>query len=164
MVRGRPGTGLKLMVRRLNLLPTSDIEVAGLLSQLMAPVGARGTALLNVGLWYGPLSRQRAFGDGGDEAQRRALRLLDAGVSALVRVACSATGWPRILWREQLPQHFATQSGRYSVGASPLPVAAATLVRPVTDPLLRGPLRHPRVFRTMHGPRSYVDLLIYHAR
>ena len=36
-----------------------------------------------------------------------ALGLLSTGVRSLVALACRRTHWPRVLWREHLPQHYA---------------------------------------------------------
>ena len=96
------------------------------------PAG-RSVVLLNVGLWYdGPLSRHAALaaatagddsgGSGGSNgvssSQRQrvldgALALLPRSVGTLARLACERRSWPRILWREHLPQHF-PGGGRYS--------------------------------------------------
>ena len=107
---------LKLSVRRLNLLPPSEAALAPILDGLLGSVGRHGIALLNVGLWYGPLARRGARHaaaaslaeeDVTDRREREARRLLADGVDALIRLACRrADTWPRLLWREQLPQHY----------------------------------------------------------
>jgi hypothetical protein len=97
-------SGLTLMMRRLNLLPISYAEIVRVLDSLFAPLGSNGVAVLNVGLWYGPLARLEAFA-GGTEA---ALLYMRRSVAALVRAACTERRrqWPRLIWRESTPQHF----------------------------------------------------------
>ena len=132
----RSGGEFRLMVRRLNLLPTSESEIEHLLSPLLVSVGALSKpthAVVNVGLWYDHLSHHKGLraADGGDSeasgggvgARRRlAMRMLDEGVRALVRVACRHTEWPRMLWREHTRQHFA-RGGWYRRNVSRLPCA-----------------------------------------
>ena len=137
--------GLRLSVRRLNLLPTSEAEAEALLSPLLRSMGADGVVLVNAGLWHGPLSRHEALqsrraasrgrrrqqargaaatalsGDDDDDgtptAVSEALQLVHAGAMALLRVACRRQDWPQLLWRETLPQHFAS-GGVFRANAS----------------------------------------------
>ena len=124
--------GLTLMLRRLNLLPLPATALTRYLDALLAPLGGvsdGSVAVINVGLHYGPLSRHAAFstnavrdgnggGRGGSDALAAALAMLHEGVGALARAACFRGGsWPRIIWREHTPQHFA-DGGEYSAAAS----------------------------------------------
>ena len=113
---------LTLMSRRLNVLPTTEADIAAVFDPLFSQMGDahRRVAVLNVGLWYGPklteqhlafiaaLGREQRQQRPSREARERAAwRLLDDGVRAFLRVACRrGTAWPRVLWREHLPQHF----------------------------------------------------------
>lgn len=108
--------GLRLMSRRLNLLPLPADSLAHQLDELFSPLGGSSdgsVVLLNVGLHYGPLARHRAFASSSD-ALADSLTLLQEGVAALAQTACErGARWPRILWREHLPQHFASNGGEY---------------------------------------------------
>ena len=42
-----------------------------------------------------------------DTALDSALDLLSTGVRSLIALACRRTHWPRVIWREHLPQHYA---------------------------------------------------------
>ena len=42
-----------------------------------------------------------------DTALDTALDLLSTGVRSLIALACRRTHWPRVIWREHLPQHYA---------------------------------------------------------
>lgn len=117
-----PTSTLRVTSRRLNLLPTTDAGIAAVFDPLFAGVDARRTvAVLNVGLWYGPkLTEQHAPFEAALRARRStreqvsrtereaaAMRMLSQGIDAFLRVACRrGSSWPRILWREHLPQHF----------------------------------------------------------
>ena len=137
--------GLQLMVRRLNLLPADDAELDHALNVLLAPLGERGVAVLNVGLWYGPLARHSAFSvnGGGSHAEQRsvaaALAFLHSSVESLVRAACARSGWPKLLWREHTPQHFGS-GGEYNASSS----AASAGCRSLSQ----------REARTMHNKLS----------
>ncbi len=112
--------GTLLMSRRLNLLPIGDEQSAALLGPMLAPLGRDGVAVVNVGLWAGPLARHPSLqaaaashAGGRSKAQReaRAVELARLGVASFVRAACrhstGSSSWPRaIVWREALPQHF----------------------------------------------------------
>ena len=100
--------GLKLYARRLNLLPVGRRATIRAFEALFAPlIGvSNAVAVVNVGLWYNPLSRHAAFDD-DYSADGAALSYLRRGAASLVGAACSQRNWPRILWREATPQHFA---------------------------------------------------------
>ena len=118
-----PTSTLRVTSRRLNLLPTTEPGIAAVFDPLFAGLDARRTvAVLNVGLWYGPklteqhepfeaaLRAQRSTREQVSRAEREAaaMRVLGEGIGAFLRVACRrGSSWPRILWREHLPQHFA---------------------------------------------------------
>ena len=130
--------GLSLHLRRLNLLPPSDAQLSHALDVLLAPLDAdRGVAIINTGLWYGPPLARRV----GSET---ALQMLHRGVASLARAACTRRAWPRLIWREHTPQHFAG-GGEYnatSLAASsscrPLaPREATNMYKRVSKPVLR---------------------------
>ena len=74
---------------------------------------------------------------GGGGARDDGLRLFRAGVEALAELACGAVasrGWPRLVWREATPQHFAggeytehthAQRGKPTTRCAPLERSAA---------------------------------------
>ena len=116
---------MRISIRRLNLLPPPQ-DLADYFDQLFAPLSHRDTVVLNVGLWLGQLARARAFkvalpgrAHRGTtaQAQRAAQSLFNASTDALARIACQrGRRWPRLLWREHLPQHF-PHGGEYRHGA-----------------------------------------------
>ena len=113
--------GLVLMARRLNLLPPEGADgAAAFLSRLVAPAGVGGAVVISVGLWYPMLARHPAFEPGEPDAERRAAAaraLLADGARGLARLACTRRDWPRLLWREALPQHFG-RTGEFTPGAA----------------------------------------------
>lgn len=118
--------GLTLMLRRLNLLPLPGTALTRYLDAIFAPLGGLSegsVAVINVGLHYGPLSRHAAFSDQAGRssaALAAALAMLHEGVGALARAACfRGNTWPRIIWREHTPQHFAN-GGEYSASSHAL--------------------------------------------
>ena len=127
---------LTLMARRLNLLPPAGADgAAAFLSRLVAPAGAGGVVIINVGLWYPMLARHPAFEPGEADTERRAAAaraLLADGAWGLARLACARRDWPQLLWREALPQHFG-RTGEYAPGgareASCGPLAESAAVR-----------------------------------
>ena len=83
-----------------------------------------------MGFWYGAYARTNEARGGGGGGGAPAVgggtnaahddgpyRLFRAGVESLAALACSARGdisrgWPRLVWREATPQHFA--GGEYT--------------------------------------------------
>lgn len=64
------------------------------------------------------LPRSSAAKHAKREAARAALK---SSVRSLTRLACESRGWPKLLWREGLPQHFGA-SGEFKKGSSCQPL------------------------------------------
>jgi len=111
------GHNLRIFSRRMNLLPPSGATGAeSFYDALFAPVGRDGIVVIHLGLWVGALARHAAFARYGGRRARQAAALssFQRSVRILFQLACRKHGWPRIVWRMHLPQHFATPSGEYA--------------------------------------------------
>ena len=111
--------------RMLNLLPGAGARgAAQFYDEMFAPAGPNGVVVLSAGPWYGVKRRRKSPAEAAAELQ--------ADFAALQRLACArGAAWPRLLWREQLPQHFeggGAYRGKVTKACAPLGAADAAAV------------------------------------
>lgn len=146
----RPPAPRRLSFRLLPILPPAD-ALAAHLDALFAPL-AHGDSVvyLNVGLWYNQrlasamrsTGRRGAVGQSeGDGDADAVFDMYNASVRALASLAVQRERWPRLLWREHLPQHFAGGGafrGKVTVRCEPLEEEAARRIYDrMVGPVLR---------------------------